>query len=154
MTCRVDRNKYQIQIPLPPKIDPTVTMMTVEEKPDVTYSGEHTPDIRALPVLGGRPASDMLCLARCWSLQRALAQAPWSLIALVELFLSMGSSLRQPNQGRARSQRSQHGQSFQRPRTLSKVPAAAAVWLRQPTLQWPDACVGYGDALSMPLIMI
>ena len=35
---RVDRTKYQIQIPLPPKIDPTVTMMTVEEKPDVTYS--------------------------------------------------------------------------------------------------------------------
>ena len=34
----VDRNRYQIQIPLPPKIDPTVTMMTVEEKPDVTYS--------------------------------------------------------------------------------------------------------------------
>ncbi len=33
----VDRNKYQIQIPLPPKIDPSVTMMTVEEKPDVTY---------------------------------------------------------------------------------------------------------------------
>ncbi len=35
---RVDRNKYQIQIPLPPKIDASVTMMTVEEKPDVTYS--------------------------------------------------------------------------------------------------------------------
>jgi len=34
----VDRNKYQIQIPLPPKIDPSVTMMTVEEKPDITYS--------------------------------------------------------------------------------------------------------------------
>ena len=34
---RVDRNKYQIHIPLPPKIDPTVTMMQVEEKPDVTY---------------------------------------------------------------------------------------------------------------------
>ena len=34
----VDRNKYQIQIPLPPKIDPSVTMMQVEEKPDVTYS--------------------------------------------------------------------------------------------------------------------
>ncbi len=33
----MDRNKYQIQIPLPPKIDPSVTMMTVEEKPDVTY---------------------------------------------------------------------------------------------------------------------
>jgi len=35
---RVDRNKYQIQIPLPPKIDASVTMMQVEEKPDVTYS--------------------------------------------------------------------------------------------------------------------
>lgn len=34
----MDRNKYQIQIPLPPKIDPSVTMMTVEEKPDVTYA--------------------------------------------------------------------------------------------------------------------
>jgi len=38
MRVGVDRNKYQIQIPLPAKIDPTVTMMTVEEKPDVTYS--------------------------------------------------------------------------------------------------------------------
>jgi len=38
MRVGVDRNKYQIQIPLPPKIDPTVTMMTVEEKPDITYS--------------------------------------------------------------------------------------------------------------------
>lgn len=27
--CSVDRNKYQIHIPLPPKIDPTVTMMQV-----------------------------------------------------------------------------------------------------------------------------
>ena len=33
----VDRLKYQILLPLPPKIDPSVTMMTVEEKPDVTY---------------------------------------------------------------------------------------------------------------------
>ncbi|KAL9270247.1 26S proteasome regulatory subunit 7-like protein [Drosera capensis] len=38
MRVRVDRNKYQIQIPLPPKINPSVTMMTVEEKPDVTYN--------------------------------------------------------------------------------------------------------------------
>lgn len=38
MRVGVDRQKYQIQIPLPPKIDPTVTMMQVEEKPDVTYS--------------------------------------------------------------------------------------------------------------------
>ena len=34
----MDRTKYQIQIPLPAKIDPSVTMMTVEEKPDITYS--------------------------------------------------------------------------------------------------------------------
>eukprot|EP00041_Stephanoeca_diplocostata_P008566 m.126726 g.126726 ORF g.126726 m.126726 type:complete len:437 (+) comp17386_c0_seq4:71-1381(+) len=38
MRVGCDRNKYQIQIPLPPKIDPTVTMMQVEEKPDVTYN--------------------------------------------------------------------------------------------------------------------
>ena len=38
MRVGVDRNKYQIHIPLPPKIDPTVTMMQVEEKPDVTCS--------------------------------------------------------------------------------------------------------------------
>ena len=37
-TQSVDRTKYQIQIPLPPKIDASVTMMQVEEKPDVTYS--------------------------------------------------------------------------------------------------------------------
>lgn len=37
MRVGVDRSKYSIQIPLPPKIDPTVTMMTVEEKPNVTY---------------------------------------------------------------------------------------------------------------------
>ncbi|KAK9475566.1 succinate dehydrogenase [Dipodascopsis tothii] len=37
MRVGVDRNKYQIQLPLPPRIDPSVTMMTVEEKPDVTY---------------------------------------------------------------------------------------------------------------------
>ena len=29
MRVGVDRTKYQIQIPLPPKIDPTVTMMQV-----------------------------------------------------------------------------------------------------------------------------
>ncbi|XP_003384324.1 PREDICTED: 26S protease regulatory subunit 7 [Amphimedon queenslandica] len=37
MRVGVDRNKYEIHLPLPPKIDPTVTMMQVEEKPDVTY---------------------------------------------------------------------------------------------------------------------
>ena len=38
MRVGVDRQKYFIQLPLPPKIDPTVTMMTLEEKPDVTYN--------------------------------------------------------------------------------------------------------------------
>jgi len=37
MRVGVDRAKYSIQIPLPPKIDPTVSLMTVEDKPDVTY---------------------------------------------------------------------------------------------------------------------
>lgn len=34
----VERNKYQIKIRLPNSIDPSVTTMTVEEKPDVTYN--------------------------------------------------------------------------------------------------------------------
>lgn len=39
MRVGIDRSaKYHIQMPLPPKIDPSVTMMTVEEKPDVTYN--------------------------------------------------------------------------------------------------------------------
>merc|ERR1712178_156379 len=38
MRVGVDRSKYQIHITLPPKIDPTVTMMQVEEKPDITYA--------------------------------------------------------------------------------------------------------------------
>ena len=29
--------KLRIKLPLPPKIDASVTMMTVEDKPDVTY---------------------------------------------------------------------------------------------------------------------
>eukprot|EP00043_Microstomoeca_roanoka_P006319 m.61911 g.61911 ORF g.61911 m.61911 type:complete len:435 (+) comp13366_c0_seq1:312-1616(+) len=38
MRVGVDRSRYQIHIPLPPKIDATVTMMQVEDKPDVTYA--------------------------------------------------------------------------------------------------------------------
>jgi len=34
----IDRSKYQIQMTLPGKIDPQVSMMAVEEKPDMTYS--------------------------------------------------------------------------------------------------------------------
>ncbi|KAG0657307.1 26S proteasome regulatory subunit 7 [Rhodotorula mucilaginosa] len=37
MRVGVDRTDYKIMIPLPPKIDASVTMMQVEEKPDVTY---------------------------------------------------------------------------------------------------------------------
>jgi 26S proteasome regulatory subunit T1 len=37
MRVGVDRVKYAIQIPLPPKIDPSVSLMEIEEKPDVTY---------------------------------------------------------------------------------------------------------------------
>lgn len=38
MRVAVDRNKYQIHIPLPPRIDSTVTAMQLDEKPDVTYA--------------------------------------------------------------------------------------------------------------------
>lgn len=39
MRVGVERSeKHRIQLPLPPKIDASVTMMTVEEKPDVTYN--------------------------------------------------------------------------------------------------------------------
>uniref|UniRef100_A0A5S6QCQ9 26S proteasome regulatory subunit 7 n=1 Tax=Trichuris muris TaxID=70415 RepID=A0A5S6QCQ9_TRIMR len=38
MRVAVDQNKYQIRLPLPPKIDSAVAMMEVEEKPDVKYS--------------------------------------------------------------------------------------------------------------------
>jgi len=38
MRVGCDRQKFAIQLALPPKIDPSVTMMTVEEKPDVTYA--------------------------------------------------------------------------------------------------------------------
>jgi 26S proteasome regulatory subunit T1 len=38
MRVGVERNKYTIQLPLPPRIDPSVTTMTVEDKPDVTYN--------------------------------------------------------------------------------------------------------------------
>ncbi len=37
MRVGVDRTKYAIQIPLPPRVDPTISLMEVEDKPDVTY---------------------------------------------------------------------------------------------------------------------
>ena len=38
MRVGVDKKKYRISLPLPPKIDPSVSLMTVEERPDVTYN--------------------------------------------------------------------------------------------------------------------
>jgi len=38
MRVGVDKKKYRITLPLPPKIDPSVSLMTVEEKPDVSYN--------------------------------------------------------------------------------------------------------------------
>ncbi|KAF1743433.1 hypothetical protein MXB_5658 [Myxobolus squamalis] len=38
MRVGVDRAKYSIQLPLPPKIDANVTVMQVEERPEVSYS--------------------------------------------------------------------------------------------------------------------
>ena len=38
MRVGVERKKYKIALPLPPKIDPSVSLMTVEERPDVTYN--------------------------------------------------------------------------------------------------------------------
>ncbi len=37
MRVGVQPGKYIIQLPLPPKVDPSVSMMQVEDKPDVTY---------------------------------------------------------------------------------------------------------------------
>jgi 26S proteasome regulatory subunit T1 len=37
MRIGVEKKKYKISLPLPPKIDPSVSLMTVEERPDVTY---------------------------------------------------------------------------------------------------------------------
>nr|CAD1839474.1 unnamed protein product [Ananas comosus var. bracteatus] len=63
MRVGVDQNKYQIQIPLPPKIDPSVTMMTVEEKPDVTYNdvGGCKEQIEKMRELGIDPPKGVLC---------------------------------------------------------------------------------------------
>jgi len=37
MRVGTDMLKHSIQLPLPPRIDPTVSMMEIEDKPDVTY---------------------------------------------------------------------------------------------------------------------
>lgn len=64
----MDRNKYQIQIPLPPKIDPTVTMMTVEEKPDVTYEhlGGVKEQLERLREVVELPLLDVRVLCSVW----------------------------------------------------------------------------------------
>jgi 26S proteasome regulatory subunit T1 len=38
MRVGVEKKRYRITLPLPPKIDPSVNLMTVEERPDVSYN--------------------------------------------------------------------------------------------------------------------
>ncbi|KAJ0959418.1 putative proteasome ATPase [Helianthus annuus] len=79
MRVGVDRNKYQIQIPLPPKIDPSVTMMTVEEKPDVTYNdvGGCKEQIEKMRELLNYPASPReICSTWNRSTERILCYGP------------------------------------------------------------------------------
>ena len=38
MRVGIEKKKYKLSLPLPPKIDPSVSLMTVEERPDVTYN--------------------------------------------------------------------------------------------------------------------
>lgn len=71
MRVGVDRQKYSIQLPLPPKIDPSVTMMQVEEKPDVTYSDvggckeqiERLREVVEVPLLSVSPSLAELTIA-------------------------------------------------------------------------------------------
>ena len=59
MRVGVDRQKWSIQLPLPTRIDTAVSMMTVEDKPDVTYddvggarvSMENLREVMELPLL-------------------------------------------------------------------------------------------------------
>lgn len=59
-TCSTN---YKIMLPLPPKIDPSVTMMQVEERPSVTYEDvggckeqiEKLREVVELPLLEVRP---------------------------------------------------------------------------------------------------
>ena len=78
--CRVDRQKYQIQIPLPAKIDPSVTMMTVEEKPDVTYSdlGGCKEQIEKMREVGGPHAPGRGASKGCLEGVPARTWKPWA----------------------------------------------------------------------------
>ena len=57
----------QLQIPLPPKIDSSVTMMQVEEKPDITYDnvGGCKDQIEKLREVVELPLLDVSILPRC-----------------------------------------------------------------------------------------
>ncbi|KAL6203649.1 hypothetical protein ACLB2K_027349 [Fragaria x ananassa] len=66
MRVGIDLHKYQIQIPLPPRIDPTVTMMTVEDKPYVTCNDvggckDQIEKMQEFVKLGIDPPKGVLC---------------------------------------------------------------------------------------------
>jgi len=54
----VDRNKYQIHIPLPPKIDPTVTMMQVT----VNYMSELSMHVHVVVMFTWTLTLSCLCI--------------------------------------------------------------------------------------------
>jgi 26S proteasome regulatory subunit T1 len=68
MRVAVDRNKYQIHIPLPSRIDSSVTAMKLEDKPDVTYTDiggcreeiDKLREIVELPLLHVRVFGDLI----------------------------------------------------------------------------------------------
>lgn len=64
MRVAVDRNKYQIHIPLPPKIDSSITAMQLDEKPDVTYAdiGGCRDEIAKLKEIVEMPMLHVSCL--------------------------------------------------------------------------------------------
>jgi len=80
MRVGVDRTKYFIQIPLPPRIDPTVSLMTVEEKPDVTYEdvGGAKDSIEKLREVRNRGAAkrEATLLVRCSLRSRSYSRNP------------------------------------------------------------------------------
>jgi len=74
MRVEIDRTKYQIHIPLPPKIDPSVTMMQVEEKSDVLNG---VPDERISEIITG--LKWQLQISKCCFLETIVLKIRWNI---------------------------------------------------------------------------